>query len=254
MAGELLTSAQAKELGVLEQERSLHENRVARYGLGELVWDLKFQEFSNYKIAQACNAKLMDRIKGGDNNRYIVISTGNVEQYLRTAKMEMEKSPTNTTDGSNLAIVKAHEQVMGKLNKSVSILENEIEKLRNIDTPVLETRAGFFLQLMQEIRANIELMAKIQGQIQPAISLNIFSQNIDRLCNRIDSETTLTNDVKRCIMNMIAETITADLVGKPVDYREIKDERVGNQGNTGNQERRTTEGDSEAEATEATPV
>lgn len=229
MVGELLTSAQAEELGILEKERSLHESRIKRYNLNELCWDLKFQEFSSYKIAKECNAKLMERIKNGDVNQYIMINASNVEQFLRSSKMEMEKSPTNT-DTSNLSIVQAHQKVMSKLEKSVTILESELDKLRNPETPILESRAGFFLNLLQEIRATVELMAKIQGQIQPAISINILAQNMERFCDKIESENRLTDDVKGLIINLVADTMSPDLAGgKPVidvEHKEIKSEQA----------------------------
>lgn len=232
MAGELLSSAQAEELGILEKERSLHESRLKRYGLEELCWDLKFQEFSSYKIAKECNAKLIERIKSGDNTRYVMVNAANVEQFLRSSKMELEKSPTNT-DTNNLSVVQAHNKVMDKLARSVSILESELDKLRNPETPVLESRANFFLNLLQEVRATVELMAKIQGQLQPAISINILTQNMERFCDKIEAEKRLTDDAKHLIINLAADTMSPDLVGgKPVidvPHREIgdKNEQAG---------------------------
>lgn len=226
MSGELLTSAQAEELGILEKNRSAHENKIKRYGLGEMVWDLKLQEFSSYKIAKECNAKLMERIKNGDNSQYVMVNASNVDQYIRGSKMELEKSPSNT-DSSNLSVVQAHNKVMTKLEKSVTILEAEIDKLRNPETPVLESRASFFLNLLQEVRATIELMAKIQGQLQPAISINILAQNMERFCDKVEAENRLTDDVKSLIINLVADTMSPDLVGKPiidVEHKEIKND------------------------------
>jgi hypothetical protein len=143
--------------------------------------------------------------------------------------MELEKSPSNTEAG-NLSIVHAHQKVMSKLEKSVTILESELDKLRNPETPVLESRAGFFLNLLQEIRATVELMAKIQGQIQPAISINILAQNMERFCDKIEAEKRLTDDVKSLIINLVADTMSPDLAGgKPVidvEHKEIKNEQA----------------------------
>jgi len=225
--GELLTSAHAKELGLLEQERKLHENRIKRYSLGEFVWEMHLQGYSNYKIANLCNEELKERINKGDPKQYIMINATNIDQYLRSSKMEIEKAPTDTTSKNNMAIVQAQEKVTQQLGRSLTILEAELEKLRNPNpnVPVLETRQEFFLKLMQEIRSFLELSAKIQGQLQPAVSINLFSQNINRLCDKISAETQLTNAAKAVILNMIAETvITPDLANPEVidvEAREI---------------------------------
>jgi hypothetical protein len=227
--GNLLTYADAVERGLDKIEREANENKIKRYKLEELVWDLHLTGWTTPRIAKECNATILARLStGNDPKDYVEVNPTNVAQYLRSAKVARAKNPVGASEMD--AVQKVLPDVCEKLTDATNMLVNELEKLRTMDGPVVEARASFFIRLSAELRENLKLAASLKGQLQPAVSIKIFHNNVNTLCDKIEGNNLLTPEAKRVILTLVADTVfTSDLLsGDVVDAKPVKAEIVEN--------------------------
>lgn len=206
--------------GQLQRQTS----KIKEYKLEEDLVNLKIKGYASSRIAKELNKILEAR---PENTTYLEIKAQNVIQYLNSHnKALMEGDP-----GALATLANTIPDVGEKLNVMVSTIEDEISKIRNDDSPIMDSKHSFFIRLLQELRSTIELAATISGKLQPQVAIAIFnnlSSNVEKLAKKVQDSKTLTDEAKFEVMGLIeTDLLNEDLLksvpGKVIDVTPKKE-------------------------------
>lgn len=191
------------------------KNKIEDYQLEDLVMTLFNQDFKPASIATKCNKTLKERT---DNKVYVEINQMNVSNYLRGKRKEMALAvkPEETSLGKNSI------DLVSEVSSIINVLQVEIDKVRNPDEAIKDTKAEIFIRMIRELRSTLELVATVQGRMQPSISIAVFSNNIKDFCDKISKSDKLTPEFKELVINLAVDTLMNDDLLKPSKGVEIK--------------------------------
>lgn len=206
-----------------EIERKV-QSKIKDYKLEDDVIKMKIEGYNSSKIATKCNEILKART---DNCTYIKIHPQNVITFLKTKTNELAKSDPAALTG----LIDTLPDVSEKINALVSMLEDEIGKIRNTETPVLDSKAELFTKLIDRLMEAIKMTANIRGMIQPTVAIAIFnniSSNVEKLASKVKESKTLEPNAKNEILDLIdSELLNENLLktvqGQVVEVKEKKE-------------------------------
>lgn len=194
---------------------SFEVSKIVDYKLDQDVMEMYLQGFKTSRIVKRCN-EILDARK--DDKEYAELNYMNVKNFLITKQKEIELSKVDDlTPLSRKAI-----DISEKLQEILHVIETELDKLRNPDAPVLDSKQELFIRLIKEFNKTLELAAGIQGKIQPSITFNIFQSNVEKFCKKIADCKQFTDETKSLMLNMAADELITDSLLKPIDGKEIK--------------------------------
>ena len=189
-------------------------SKIEDYKLEEFVMTLFNQGFKPANIASRCNKALSER---KDNQVYLALNQANVAQYLRVKRKEMAlaEKPEETPLGKNSI------DLEDEITNIITILQSEIDKIRNPDGPVLDSKSETLIRMVRELRSTLELVAEIKGRMQPSISISVFESNVTKFVNVIKNNKELTNEVKSLVITLACDNLINDALLKPTQGVEI---------------------------------
>jgi hypothetical protein len=183
-------------LGFLNENYEV--SKIESYNLADYVLECHHQGFRYSKIANLCNKKLSELKDGKD---YRLINAQNVKTFLASSKAK-EVTSSNITPYNQQAI-----NVLAEAENILTTLKAEIEKLRDPEQGLSDLRSPTFIKLMKEEAKILELIANLQGKIQPQITFNIFQSNITKFCDRILACSQLTDEQKSLVITWATEDL-----------------------------------------------
>ncbi len=201
-------------------ERKPSESKVKEYDLEDLIISMHLEGHKSSKIARECNEVLKKRT---DGKTYIKINATNVLGYINKHKNELARSDPNAIKLMNDAMP----DVADNLTSLVNTLQDEIGKIRNVDSPILDSKSDFFIRLLDRLQKAIETTANIKGMLQPQIMNNIFlniENNITKLANKVRASPTLSDEAKDEVINLISEEFITNMM-KSIDVTVIEDKK-----------------------------
>ncbi len=194
---DLVTPESESPLGFLNEKFEV--SKIESYELADFVLECHHQAFRPSRIANLCNKKLQERV---DDKEYVAINPQNVKTFLQTKLKESYKTNTVLAPYTKAAI-----NVVEKAEDILSILDSEVEKLREADSPLSELRGQTFIKLIKETGKVLELISTLQGKAQPQITFNLFQTNITKFCDRIMSTDQLTDVQKQLIITWATQDL-----------------------------------------------
>lgn len=186
-------------------------SKITMYNLEELVISLHLQGFKAPKIAKECNLDLESRADK-DQIEYKRINETNIYNYLRSNQNKLARGDVKALDTFNKQLPDCVE----KIQSLVNMLEIEIDKLRSVDSPIVDSKQRMFNTLIDKLLQAIELSSKIQGVIQPQVAVAIFnsiSANVERFVKKINESQNLSQEAKDEVLRLVrTELLTDSLV------------------------------------------
>lgn len=194
------------------------ESKVRKYHLEEYVMECYLQNINMNRIATLCNKKLQKLKDEKKIEDFVDLSQQNIKSYLESEKKNQELLAT--PESTSLMQQKAMD-VMDELVVQKNLLINELDKLRDPDVAIQDSKQVFFVELIKQMGKLTEISAGLQGKLQPAISVNMLGKNITHLVDKIRAHPDIPADIKVMICDMLANEIINEALLKSVKGIEV---------------------------------
>lgn len=193
----------------------IEQSKIIDYKLEDEVIKLYFEGFKSTKIAKHCNDLLAKR---ADGKTYSELNHTNVNQFIKSKKLELEKSahPEKTPLAKNSL------NLNDKITNIVNILETELDKLRDPNNPIQPHQGELFIRMIRELKSTVELSASIEGKLQPSITVMQFESSIEGFCALVQQCDRLTPEAKKIVIGLAAEHLCNPALLKPVTGKVIR--------------------------------
>lgn len=195
-------------------------SKIKMYNLEDYVVECYLQGINPNRIATLCNKKLELQKKDKKIESYADINAQNVKVYIEGKLLEKE---FKTVDLATVSVINRKAiDVIEELESQKNLIVQEIDKLRDPEASVSDSKQVFFIDLLKQMGKLLELSANIQGKIQPSISVAILKGNLTKLIEKIIAHPDIPDNIKTIICDMIANEILSEALLKSVSGSEIK--------------------------------
>ena len=170
-------------------------SKIEDYGLADVVWQRRIIGETHSSIAEACNTLLQQR---NDGRTYSQITVLNVSEYCRRIRKDLEEYKGDILQkrlNEAVDVVKAIHQGVRRIELMLDVIGPDAKKAKD------------FAEVIDKLHKMLELLASVQGKLQPAITVQVYNQSIEAIVQVVVQDEFLPNEDKRRIVKQIAAKV-----------------------------------------------